>query len=72
MIKKGFYFGFIKRDYEFLKATGVNHNLMKQINSNPHKVLEFYRARINLGKTFACVKKEKYEEILNFVETMLR
>jgi len=71
MAERGYYFGFTKNDYEFLKDAGVSHNLMKQISSNPSRVLEFYQARVDLGKSFACVKPDKYNDIFNFVERMI-
>jgi len=40
---------------------------MKDIAEDPLKVYQFYKARVDLGKKFAEVKPEAYEEVLQAI-----
>jgi len=66
-LRCGNYCDFDKESYLWLKERGVSHRLMRKIAENPLKVYEFYRARVDLGKKFAEVKPEAYEEVLEAI-----
>jgi len=66
-LEVGPYHGFSKESYEWLRARGVSHRLMRDVVSDPMKVYEFYRARVDMGKSFAEVPKEYQEEVLEAI-----
>jgi len=66
-LEKGSYLGLSKESYLWLKERGVSNTLIRQIASDPMHVYNFYRPRVDMGKSFAQVPKEHQEEVLRAI-----